>query len=115
MRFGLALGQGAIDLHNRLALVPVQCYVSLTPVPELHPFECAAFEEAGVFMSLRHEIFADEAWTHGTPPRIDPLPDTPWQKPEQLSLFDPSSASPTTAKTSPDTRGHLRLIKGGLS
>lgn len=51
----------------------------------------------------------------GPPPRIDPLPDTPWQKPEQLSLFDPPSAGPTTAKTSPDTRGHLRLIKGGLS
>ena len=45
------------------------------------------------------------------PPRITPLPETPWQKPEQLGLFD----GPTTAKVSPDARSHLRLIKGGLS
>lgn len=51
----------------------------------------------------------------GPPPRVAPLPETPWRKPEQLGLFDPPPAGPTTAKTSPDTRGHLRLIKGGLS
>lgn len=47
----------------------------------------------------------------GPPPRITPLPETPWQKPEQLGLFD----GPTTAKVSPGARSHLRLIKGGLS
>lgn len=49
------------------------------------------------------------------PEPVAPLPDKPWQKPEQLGLFDAPPAGPTTAKTSPDTRGHLRLIKGGLS
>jgi IS1 family transposase len=45
------------------------------------------------------------------PPRVAPLPEQPWQKPEQLGLFD----RPAVAKAPVSTRIALRLIRGGLS
>lgn len=53
------------------------------------------------------------------PPRTVPLPEKPWQKPEQLTLFDRTPPAPpegpTLAKTEEITRPRLRLIRGGLS
>lgn len=49
------------------------------------------------------------------PPRVAPLPEKPWQKPEQMGLFDRPPSGPDLSKTSPNTRAPLRLIRGGLS
>jgi IS1 family transposase len=49
------------------------------------------------------------------PERIAPLPSKPWQKPEQLGLFEAHADGPQLSKTSQDTAPRLRLIKGGLS
>jgi IS1 family transposase len=49
------------------------------------------------------------------PPPVAPPPPVRWQQPEQLGLFDRVANGPAVSKTEPITRGHLRLIRGGLS
>lgn len=49
------------------------------------------------------------------PPRVAPLPEKQWQKPEQLGLFDRAPQGPSLAKAEEITRPRLRLIRGGLS
>jgi IS1 family transposase len=49
------------------------------------------------------------------PPPVAPPPPVRWQQPEQLGLFDRVANGPAVSKTEPVTRGHLRLIRGGLS
>ena len=49
------------------------------------------------------------------PPPVAPPPPVRWQQPEQLGLFDRAANDPTVSKAGEITRGHLRLIRGGLS